>query len=183
MGGVRERLSQLTLAFGAALVAAGSVLPAVPVETETSMSGVTAAFSVAFRHYLVLPVAACVAPVDGGPDARVLSAPGVWPARVVAAAGLASLLLVAAGTRRAALAATATLAASVCGLVFAAGVPDAAAAPPVAGWTAYPPLSAVHVGTPPLESQRPAFAALGAGAVLLAAAAWLRTRGPPAPPA
>lgn len=177
---MRNAACFLALGFGAALVGAACCIPAVVVEARASAPGLNAAPPVFFQHYLMLPIVARALSWDaqspGAEGAGGIPGTGVWPARLILLAAFASICLVAAGWRRAALVAAAALGVSAAWLFLESGAARGGLEGGPAGWTAYPPLSAAAEPQSGWSFEGPGsvWVALAAGTVLLAAAAWLR---------
>ncbi|MCK6459924.1 MAG: hypothetical protein L6Q95_08525, partial [Planctomycetes bacterium] len=100
---MRAWASYMACGLGAALVAAACCMPAAVVRTEVSGPVVDVPPALIFQHYLVLPIAGRAFPADSGARAAGDAIPdaGMWPARLILAAALASLCLIAAAMRRA----------------------------------------------------------------------------------
>jgi hypothetical protein len=163
-----------------ARVAVPPAIPAVP--PARTGSGEPVSFS--HEDHMVLSVAECA--LYAG-EARSLQIHGLyilygqdngrWPAAFIVSSAFASLCLVAAARRSAALAACVVLALSIGWLFAEVGLPLVKGHAPSAGWAAYPPLStAPVVAEDLLRNSWPAWVALASGALLLAAAAWLRDK-------
>lgn len=180
---MRSAACFLALGLGAALVGAACCIPVVVVQAEAPSPGLDTAPPSFFQHYLMLPIVARALPLDaqspGAEGTGGIPGTGAWPARLILLAAFASICLVAAGWRRAALAAAAALGVSVVWLFLesgaaSGGAPSLAGGP--AGWTAYPPLSAAAEPQSGWSFEGPGsvWVALAAATVLFAAAAWLR---------
>jgi len=179
MPGLRRAASRLALAFGAAAIAVGCLVPTFALRTEVSSPDA----DLLVRQYVVASVVGLAFADD--PDSLQVGdtyvEPGAdaptWPARAVLATALAAIGLVAVGRRRAALIACAALALAVAWLFVELGPPSAAAAtaPRAAGWTAYPPMSAGEPAAAPLPfpGDWSGWIALAAGTLLLGVSAAL----------